>query len=47
MACPLFTFLPVVRFPVTCKKDKNTQIAVDFISSFFRSVSISFGSASL
>jgi hypothetical protein len=47
MASPLFTFLSAVRFSITCKKDKNTQIAVDFISSFFRSVSISFGSASL
>jgi hypothetical protein len=39
---PLFTFLPVVRFPSPAKRIKNTQTTVDFISFFFRSISISF-----
>jgi len=38
----LFLSLPAVRIPVTCKKEKNTQMAIDFISFFFRSVSVSF-----
>jgi hypothetical protein len=38
----LFPSLPAVRIPVTCKKEKNTQMVVDFISFFFRSVSVSF-----
>jgi len=38
----LFPSLPAVRIPVTCKKEKNTQMAVDFISFFLRSISVSF-----
>jgi hypothetical protein len=38
----LFPSLPAVRIPITCKKEKNTQMAVDFISFFFRFVSVSF-----
>ena len=38
----LFPSLPAVRIPIIYKKETNTQTIVDFISFFFRSVSVSF-----